>query len=75
MQTVWIQKVGPDLGLNCSEVFLKYFFEKDNFENSQHMTTKEHKQQDKFDEFISPDEELFERNMSITKHKFHLSNP
>ena len=31
--------------------------------------------QDKFDEFISPDEGLFERNMYITKHKSHLSNP
>ena len=28
-----------------------------------------------FDEFISPDEGLFERNMSITKHKSHLSDP
>ena len=25
-------------------------------------------EQDKFDEFISPDEGLFERNMKITKH-------
>ena len=32
-------------------------------------------QLDKFDEFISPDEWLFERNMLITKHKSHLSNP
>ena len=31
--------------------------------------------QGKFDEFISPDEGLFERNMYITKHKSHLSNP
>ena len=30
--------------------------------------------QDKFDEFISHDEGLFERNMKITKHKSHLSN-
>ena len=27
--------------------------------------------QDKFDEFISPDEGLFERNMYITEHKSH----
>ena len=33
------------------------------------------KEQGKFDEFISPDEGLFERNMLITKHKSHLSNP
>ena len=31
--------------------------------------------QDKFDEFISPYEGLFERNMLITKYKSHLSNP
>ena len=31
--------------------------------------------QDKFDEFIYADEGLFERNMYITKHKTHLSNP
>ena len=30
---------------------------------------------DKFDELISPDEGLFERNMLIIKHKSHLSNP
>ena len=31
------------------------------------------RKQDKFDEFISPDEGLFEKHMKITKHKSHLS--
>ena len=50
--------------LNLDLIFLK----KNNNKNKQ-------KKQGKFDEFISPDERLFERNMKITKHKSHLSNP